>query len=109
MNSIIGLYYIEAMGTGRGDGALDLSAKKIKAGLHIINPTLISEINKGKILALFRILESRTILPIKDELEQDDRINFDNAVLESIGCLEYKEQIKNSLLTLYNIRASVNG
>ena len=107
MNSLIGLYYIEAMGTGRGEGALDLSKNKIENGLKIINPTLISIPDRAKILSLFEALESRDILPIKDELEKEDRALFDKAVLEAVGYLEYKDKIKNSLLVLYNIRSSV--
>ena len=108
MNSLISLFYIEAMGTGRGEGALDLSKDKIEADLRIINPSLITKENRDKILKLFKKLETRGILPIKQELEQEDRINFDNAVLEAIGCLQFKEQIKNSLLTLYKIRVTVS-
>ncbi len=108
MNSLVGLFYIEAMGTGRGEGALDLSKDKIEADLRIINPKLISNGNREKIIKLFEKLETRVILPILQELEHEDRINFDDAVLEAIGCLQYKKQIKDSLLTLYGIRASVN-
>ena len=31
-----------------------------------------------------------------------------DAVLKAIGCLEYKEEIEKALITLYNIRTSVN-
>ena len=108
MNSLVSLFYIEAMGTGRGEGALDLSKDKIEADLRIINPALITEENREIILKLFEKLETREILPIRQELEQEDRINFDNAVLDAIGCLSYKEQIKDALLTLYGIRVAVN-
>lgn len=108
MNSLVSLFYIEAMGTGRGEGALDLSKDKIEADLRIINPALITKENREIILKLFEKLEAREILPIKQELEQEDRINFDNAVLNAIGCLAYKEQIKSALLTLYGIRVAVN-
>lgn len=108
MNSLVSLFYIEAMGTGRGEGALDLSKDKIEADLRIINPELITKENREIILKLFKKLETREILPIKQELEQEDRISFDNAVLDAIGCLSYKEQIKDALLTLYGIRVAIN-
>lgn len=109
MNSLISLYYIEAMGTGRGEGALDLSKDKIESGLRIINPALIDERHKEKILSLFEVIEARNVLPISEELEMQDRINFDNAVLESIGCVAYRERIKNALLALYSIRTAVDS
>lgn len=109
MNCMLSLFYIEAMGTGRGEGALDLSKDKIENDLHIINPGLISDENKEKILTLFNKLEQRNIFPIQKELEQEDRNNFDNAVLEAIGCLSYKERIKKALLTIYKIRVTVNN
>ncbi len=108
MNSLISLFYIEAMGTGRGEGALDLSKDKIEADFRIINPNIITKENRTKILKLFEKLKVREILPIEEELEQVDRINFDNAILEAIGCLSYREQIKKALLTIYRIRVAVN-
>ena len=109
MNSLISLFYIEAMGTGRGEGALDLSKDKIENDLRIINPSLITEKDREKILSLFAKLETRRILPIRDELEQADRNAFDDAVLSAVGCLEYKERIKSALLTLYEIRVAVSS
>ena len=109
MNSLISLFYIEAMGIGRGEGALDLSKDKIENDLRIINPSLISGADREKILELFEKLETRKILSIKDELEQADRIAFDNAVLNAVNCLEYKDRIKEALLALYEIRIAVNS
>ncbi len=108
INSIVGLFYIEAMGTGRGEGALDLSKDKIENDLRIINPDLISDTNKTKILKLFEKLETREIQSITEELNREDRIEFDNAVLNALGCLEYRDQIKQSLLNLYKIRTTIN-
>jgi hypothetical protein len=108
MNSLIGLFYIEAMGTGRGGGVLDLSKDKIEDDLMIINPQLITNENRAKILTLFEKLEKRQVLSIKEELEQEDRMAFDKVVLDAIGCLAYMEQIKNALLNLYELRIAVN-
>ena len=107
MNSLIGLFYIEAMGIGRGEGVLDLNKDKIENDLHIINPSLIGKKNRDKILSLFAKLETREIFSIEKELEQEDRKKFDNAVLDAIGFLLHKEDIKNALLTLYKIRLAV--
>lgn len=108
LNSILGMFYIEAMGTGRGEGALDLSKDKIENDLRIINPDLISTENKESILKLFSTLEQREILPLEKELIQEDRIAFDDAVLSSIGFSDHRNEIKEALLSLYRIRTSVN-
>ncbi len=108
MNSVVGLFYIEAMGTGRGEGALDLSKDKIEDDLRIVNPNLISDADKVKILELFEKLETREILSITKELDQADRIEFDNAVLDAIGCIDYGDKIKQALLNLYKIRTAVS-
>ncbi|MFA6325263.1 MAG: N-6 DNA methylase [Candidatus Paceibacterota bacterium] len=107
MNSLISLFYIEAMGTGRGEGALDLSKDKFENDLRIINPNLINDQDREKILTLFQKIETRKILPIQEELEQKDRKEFDGAVLAAIGCVSYGEKIKESLLSLYKIRTAV--
>lgn len=109
MNSLIGLFYIEAMGIGRGDDALDLSSNKFENDLRIINPILISSEDRSIILSLFASLEERKILKIEEELERADRNAFDDAVLNAIGCTEYKDRIKDALLMLYRIRKTATS
>lgn len=106
LNSIIGLFYIEAIGFGRGLGALDLSATNIKNNLFILNPELLNEEQSNNILTKFNSLIRREVLPLPEELNQQDRNEFDDAVLEAFGIREFKEQIKQSLIQLYNIRLS---
>jgi hypothetical protein len=106
LNSVIGLFYIEAIGFGRGLGALDLSATNIKNSLFMLNPALLNEEQARNILTKFNILKQRDVLPIALELEQQDRNEFDDTILEAFGISEYKEQIKQSLIQLYNIRLS---
>lgn len=107
LNSILGVFYIEAIGFGRGLGVLDLNKTKVEERFRILNPELISEENKEQIIDLYKKLESRGVKPIKEELEQVDRINFDKAVLKAFGLEEYYNKIKTSLLQLFNIRKSV--
>nr|WP_263323789.1 SAM-dependent methyltransferase [Neobacillus sp. Marseille-Q6967] len=106
LNSIIGLFYIEAIGFGRGLGALDLSATNIKNNLFMLNPELLNDEQVNDILTKFNILKQREVFPIEEELEQQDRNEFDDAVLAAFGISEYKEQIKQSLIQLYKIRLS---
>ncbi|CEN21481.1 Type I restriction-modification system methyltransferase subunit [[Clostridium] sordellii] len=104
LNSVLGLFFIEALGFGRGLGALDLSATKLKENLLMLNPELISDKDKVDILDKYNLLENRKVLNIKDELISEDRQAFDKAVLSAFGIEEYEADIKNALITLFNIR-----
>ena len=107
LNSILGLFYIEALGTGRGQGVLDMSKDKLENDLEMLNPELFNETQKTDNLAKFEIIKRRDILDIEKELEEEDRNAFDNAILDAIGLLDKKEKIKKALLELYKIRSSV--
>ena len=72
----------------------------------MLNPTLINEDQANNILSKFNMLKQRNVLPIAQELEQQDRNEFDDEVLDAFGISEYKEQIQQSLIQLYNIRLS---
>jgi len=108
LNSTFGLFCIEALGTGRGQGALDISKDKIEKDLLMFNPDLFNDAQKINILEKFEVIKSRSILDIKDELQQADRDLLDEAILGAIGLLDKRESIKKSLLALYEIRSSVN-
>ncbi len=107
LNSTLGLFYIEALGTGRGEGALDLSKDKLEKDLFILNPSLYSEDQKKDILDKFNAIKRRGIFNLEDELTKTDRDALDVAVLTPINLLNLKESIKKSLLDLYRIRSSV--
>lgn len=107
LNSTLGMFFIEAFGIGRGEGALDLSKDKFENDLPILNPTIFSEDAKNKILRSFEVMKQRAIKNIEDELLQKDREDLDTSILEAIGMLTQKDKIKSSLLDLYRIRSSV--
>ncbi|OGD68111.1 hypothetical protein A2996_00855 [Candidatus Campbellbacteria bacterium RIFCSPLOWO2_01_FULL_34_15] len=108
LNSTLGLFYLEAMGIGRGEGALDLSSDKLKNDLKILNPELYSQEQKDLIKEKFISLENRNILDLENEVAKEDRKELDKAVLEPLGLLNYRDDIKKSLMDLYRIRMSVN-
>lgn len=108
LNSILGIFYIEAIGFGRGLGVLDLNKNKVEKRFRILNPKLISEADKAQIIDLYKKLELRDVKPLRKELEQVDRINFDKAVLKAFGLETYYDKIKMSLLQLFNIRKAVS-
>lgn len=103
LNSVVGMFYIEATGFGRGAGALDLSKDKF-ADSYMLNPYLLSEKQRQEILNAFVPLLKRKILPVEQELEQTDRQNFDIAVLKSYGMDNIYCEIKNSLLSMMKVR-----
>lgn len=107
LNSLIGIYYIEAIGFGRGLGVLDLNKNKVEKRYKMLNPTLVNEEDKMKILTLYSKLEERNVLPLNVEIEKDDRYKFDIAVLKAFGLEMYYDKIKRSLLELFSIRKSV--
>ncbi|EKD56224.1 MAG: Restriction endonuclease BseMII [uncultured bacterium] len=107
LNSVLGIFFIESIGFGRGLGALDLSSTRMKKNLKMLNPDLLSNKQKQSIKIKFGKLKNRKILPILEELKSADRTDFDNVVFESFGIQAYKDQIIDSLKTLYEIRMNI--
>lgn len=107
MNSTLGMLLMESSGFGRGLGALDLSATKLKTGLHMLNPLLLSKEQKNKILKAFAPILERDVKTVEIELAQQDRYDFDKKVLEAYGCEELLDNIRESLKELYQIRQAV--
>ena len=105
MNSILTLFYIEASGFGRGLGALDISKNNI-ANCMMLNPELVSAINRNSILLAFDKVKGRQILDIKDELNDPMRLNFEHTVLKSFNLDGYFDEIKFSLLSMQACRAA---
>jgi len=104
MNSTIGLFLIEAIGFGRGLGALDLNATKLSDHLHILDPRLISSHKKEKIIEAFEPLLKRNVLDITEEIQSSDRRQFDRMVLEAFGVASLQNAIYDSLGELFHIR-----
>lgn len=104
MNSVIGMFLIEAIGFGRGLGVLDLNATKLSRQLHMLNPNILSKQQIIHIAEAFKPLLNRNVLDLTNELKQQDRINFDKAVLQAYGIEHLKEPIYSSLQHLFKIR-----
>ena len=93
LNSIIGIFYLEALGFGRGLGALDSSPTNLKKNLKILNPELLTESQKNLIKEKFELFKNREIMDIEDELADNIRNDFDNTVLEAYGILHLKQNM----------------
>jgi hypothetical protein len=104
MNSIIGMFQIEAAGFGRGLGVLDLNATKLSEQLCLLNPDNITSGDRQKILTAFTPLLDRPIRDLPDELASSDRQRFDEAVLSVFGAQSKQREIYAQLFKLYSIR-----
>lgn len=109
LNCTSSLFFIEALGFGRGEGVLDLTASKFKKGMQILNPDQVTSSQRSRIISSFNVLLQRNTLPITEELTKEDRRTFDLEVLNTFGISNLYERIKSSLLTLYNIRLAVKN
>lgn len=103
LNSMIGMFYIEAIGFGRGLGALDLSKKNLQKAM-MLNPELLSETDKLEIKEAFQPIFERDILSAEEELQQADRIYFEQTVLRAFGIENLFERMKSSILSMYKTR-----
>ena len=107
LNSALSMFFIESFGFGRGLGALDLRATKFEKDFKLLNFKLLSNEQKQSIINAFQPIASRNRLPLEQELEQADRINFESILFENFGISEYYSSVKESLLHLYKIRFAV--
>ena len=105
LNSILTMFYIEASGFGRGLGVLDVNKDSISK-CYMLNPKLVSETDRQKILAAFEKVKARKIMKVSEELNDDSRLAFEHEVLRSFGIDGYFEKIKSSLLSMQEARAT---
>ncbi len=106
LNSLIGMFYIESVGFGRGLGALDINSNAIK-NAYMLKPDIISKHHRDSILKKFTPLLQRKVYSTKEELFKSDRIEFDYEVLRAYGIERYYDNIKNSLLSMQKMRLGV--
>ena len=104
MNSIVGMFLIEAIGFGRGLGVLDLNASKLSRQLHLLNPNAISEAQREEIMEAFSPLLKRDVCNLTEELEMLDRKHFDQVVLKVFGAENLQDKIYKSIKHLFYIR-----
>ncbi|MCB9044679.1 MAG: SAM-dependent DNA methyltransferase [Chitinophagales bacterium] len=108
LNSTFSMFFIEALGFGRGMGALDLNSVRFKSSFKILDPDLIDEDAKQRVVESFRPLTNRNRLPLLDELNNPDRVLFEQTLLREYNLEDYWEPLYQALTTLYSIRFAVN-
>ncbi len=104
--SLTGAFYQEALGFGRGLGALDLNASKLARQMRMLDPARISPDGRKRILAAFARIRRRDIQAFDTEIERADRLAFEGAVLEQFGVLAQLHQMIASVRKLHRIRAA---
>lgn len=103
LNSLYGMFAIEAIGFGRGLGVLDASSTKLK-NMYMIDPQIISAKDAKEIVKLFDRIKENNVQDTEDELKDNDREKFDRKVLSAIGHEDLYESIKKSLLSMQRTR-----
>ena len=73
LNSIVGLFLAEALGFGRGLGALDPSTTRAKRQPHSLNSHRLNEKQQRRVTQAFRPLLDRPVETVPEELARDDR------------------------------------
>lgn len=104
LNSAVSLFMIEGMGFGRGQGVLDLSKKRIETFMHMLDPNQLNAEQVSMIKSSFKPLVQRELLEIADELEIEERKNFDDIIINIFGLNIARNQIYESLVKLVEIR-----
>jgi len=96
LNSILSLFYIEAVGFGRGLGVLDINKDSISK-CYMLNPALLSEAQITDIMEKFSELSIRGIVDINKDFNDSIRKEFDRTVLNVFGIGNYYDRIVDSL------------
>lgn len=106
LNSIQSLFYIEAVGFGRGLGVLDINKDSISK-CYMLNPAMLTEEQITVIMEKFTALSARGIVDINQDLSDPIRQEFDRTVLNAFGIGNYHDRIIDSLKTMRRIRKAV--
>ncbi|WP_414738598.1 Eco57I restriction-modification methylase domain-containing protein [Macrococcoides caseolyticum] len=106
LNSILGLFFIESIGFGRGLGALDIQKNNIEKS-YMLNPDLLSDDQKAKIIVSFKNLGNDISEDTRIDLYSSAREDFDKTVLSCYGIVDLYDSIRVSLVNMMNTRIDV--
>ncbi len=106
LNSMLSLFYIEAVGFGRGLGVLDINKDSISK-CYMLNPALLTEEQKTAIMTQFSQLVERGILDINHDIDNPIRQEFERVVLDAFGIGDYFDNIVSSLKSIRKVRIAV--
>ena len=103
LNCVLMKFFIEAVGFGRGLGVLDINKNSVKK-CFMLNPSILSNIQKDSIKKAFKPILSKKIMTIEEELQDHDWIKFNKCVLKAYSIEEYYEKIADSLMSMRKMR-----
>lgn len=106
LNSILSLFYIEAVGFGRGLGVLDINKDSISK-CYILSPAVLSDEQICNIKKTFYALIAKGIVDIEVDLADPIRQEFDMTVLDAYGIGRYYDTIVCSLKSMRRMRKAV--
>ena len=107
LNSILSLFYIEAVGFGRGLGVLDINKDSISK-CYMLNPALLSREQSNSIKESFSSLKERGIVDFDQDMDDPIRQKFDLTILRAFKIESYYSTILNSVRSMRKIRKAVN-
>ena len=106
LNSVIGLFFIESSGFGRGLGALDINKKTLER-TNMLSPSLLDESQIKLICDKYLLLTKEISKDIRTAINTREREDFDKLVLSCFGIEDYYTEIKNSLISMMTTRLTV--
>ena len=104
LSSLVGCFFLEAYGFGRGEGVLDLNATKLKNNLQMLNPNILSNPDVLAIKNAFMKITARPVRQFEEECKSEDRLAFERTVLKAYKCEDLLNPILHSTLLLYKLR-----
>ncbi len=110
LNSTVCLAQLEALGFGRGLGALDINSTKISKGFYIPRKEMFTSKQKEDLINSFKKLTARSILDIDKELIQTDRRKLDKVVFNALKFNQKDiDGLYDGFLRMYQIRRAVKN
>lgn len=110
LNSVVSLIIVELNGVSRYLGTLDLNADFFKTKMKILDPDLLTENEKNKIIEKFIPLSKREIKNYDCEFRQHDRISFDEEILKAYGYdIDILPELYNLLTELIHNRIEMKN
>ena len=73
------------------------------------NPKLISKEDREEIIKKFAVIRNRDIKNIREELKENDRLEFEKAVLHSLGIEDKLDEIVTSLVSMQETRGTARS
>lgn len=102
--SMVGCFFLEALGFGRGEGVLDLSATKLRENLLMLDPRQLSKSQVSAIKKAFAKMLSRPVKNFEEECRSKDRLAFERVILKAYSCESLYETILAAVKTLHRLR-----